>query len=345
MNKKDLIFFAKRMSFLMRAGVPILESLQILAEQSQGKSAKLIFESLVEDVANGNFLSTAMNKYQTIFGDFAINIIRVGENSGLLSENFKYLADELQKKQALKKKVVAALFYPIFIVLATLGMVTLLTLVVFPKVLPIFSSINVPLPLPTKILIVVSRFLISFGWLVMLLLIFGIITLIYFLRNPKFKKLTQQFLLTLPVAGRISLSYHLSNFCRTMGLLLKGDTRIDEAIATTASATENLVYKRQFEKATEAVKRGQPMSGYLNHYPKYFPKIIVFMLSIGETTGNLSETFLYLAEMYEQDVDDLTKNLSSMIEPVLMIFMGAMVGFVAISIITPIYSITQKLTK
>ncbi len=342
-SKQEQVLFAKRLSFLMKAGVPILESLQLITKQIKQKSSRVIFESIISDVANGHFLSTAMEKFRRVFGDFAVNIIRVGEHGGILAENLQYLAEELKKNQALRKKVQAALIYPVFIVVATIGMIGLLTVVVFPKVLPIFASINVPLPVSTKILIVVSRFLISYGWLVLLLFIAGIVTVYFLMRKPWFKKPVQNFILKLPIAGTIAQDYYLANFARTMGLLLKGDARIDEALSTTATTTENLVYREQFEFISQAVSRGQPISSYLITHPKYFPDMMSHMVAIGETAGNLSETFLYLAEMYEEEVDDLTKNLSSLIEPVLMVFMGLMVGFVAISIITPIYSVTQKL--
>ncbi len=130
-----------------------------------------------------------------------------------------------------------------------------------------------------------------------------------------------------------------------MGLLLKGDTRVDEALHTTASTTENLIYREQYEQIAKVVYKGGRISEYLGSRPEYFPEMLGNMVAIGETAGNLSETFLYLAEMYETEVDDLTKNLSSLIEPVLMVFMGLLVGFVAVSIITPIYSVTQKLTR
>lgn len=153
----------------------------------------------------------------------------------------------------------------------------------------------------------------------------------------------EHIILKIPLAGNISKNYYLSNFCRTLGLLLKGDSRLDSAIRTTATATENLVYRGEFKKLAEFVDRGGKISSYLENRSKLFPDMLGHMVAIGETAGNLSETFLYLADLYESEVDELTKNLSGMIEPVLMVFMGLLVGFVAVSIITPIYAVTQKL--
>ncbi len=343
LSTKEQTLFAKRLAYLMRAGVPILDSLNLLKEQIQAKAGKELLRKIVADVANGQYLSTALSKFKNSFSGFFINIIRIGESSGILSDNLEYLAEELKKKDLLRRKILSAMFYPVFIVVATLGLVTLLTVIVFPKVLPIFTSINVPLPLSTRILIVVSKIFINYGWLLLLSLVIFIITFVILLRRPSYKFAFQVFLLKLPLAGSIAKSYQLSNFCRTLGLLLKGDSRLQEAVAITATTMENLVYRRQLELLAVSVSRGEKISTMLSGKKDLFPDLVTHMVAVGETTGNLSDTFLYLAQIYEEDLDDITKNLSSLLEPVLMIFMGLMVGFVAISIITPIYSITQKL--
>ena len=342
-SKQDQVLFAKRLSFLMRAGVPILESLQLIQKQMKSKGSRAVFEQVVADVSGGHFLSTALAKHRKLFGDFAINIIRVGETGGSLPENLNYLAEDLKKKQELRKKVMSAMFYPIFIVVATLGIVALLTVVVFPKVLPIFSSLNVPLPVTTKILIQVSHLCLTYGWFILLGLIALVVGFTFALKNRKFKKLINRLVMAIPLAGSISQNYYLANFCRTMGLLLKSESRLGDALIISAKTTENLLYRQEFLNIASVVNKGERISEYMVKHSRMFPSMISHMIAVGEMAGNLSETFLYLAEMYEQEVDDLTRNLSSLIEPVLMVFMGVLVGFVAISIITPIYSITQKL--
>lgn len=340
---KDQTLFAKRLSYLMRAGVPILESLSLMQRQMGSKKGQKLLGQVVADVSNGQYLSSALEKFNGTFSDFFINIIRVGETSGILSNNLEYLAEQLKKKQVLKHKILSAMFYPLFIVVATLGLVGLLTTVVFPKVLPIFSSINVPLPFSTRLLIKVSRLLIIHGWLVALIGGVLIIVAIILLRRERFKYALEALILKLPVAGRIAVNYQLSNICRTVGLLLKGDSRLQEAITIAATTTENLVYRRQLKLLSGQITRGKKISTLLETNKHLFPDMVNHMVAVGETTGNLSDSFLYLAEIYEQELDEITKNLSSLLEPVLMVFMGLIVAFVAISIITPIYSLTQKL--
>jgi type II secretory pathway component PulF len=185
-SQKEQILFAKRMGFLMRAGMPILESLVLLKKQTKSKSANKIFQQIILDVSGGQFLSGSLAKFKGTFGDFAINIIKVGEQSGILSQNLNYLAEELTKKSQMRRKILGALFYPVFIVAATLVLILVLTIFVFPKVLPIFSGVNLNLPISTKILIFAGGFLIKFGLPLLLALIGGIAAFIFFMKRPKF---------------------------------------------------------------------------------------------------------------------------------------------------------------
>lgn len=343
-STKDQAHFAKRLSFLIHAGVPIVESLHILRRQTGSKSKGKVFDKIITDVSNGQFLATSLARLKNSFGDFAVNIIRIGETSGMLDQNLNYLAEELKKKRALQQKVMGAFIYPIFITVATLGLTGLLTVYIFPKIRPIFDSLRVDLPLSTKFLISLSEFLISYGLFVALgiMVVVAIITLLI-----KKVRLVRYFVhywvLKVPVVGKIAQNYSMSNFCRTLGLLLKGGTRITEAIMITGETMSNVVYKKEILNIAHSVLKGDKISKYLEKHAGLFPDMLTQMVAIGETTGNLSEALVYLSEMYEHEVDDLTKNLSSTLEPALMIFMGLIVGFVAVSVITPIYEITQNL--
>lgn len=303
-------------------------------------------QKVVDDVSSGQFLASSLAKFKHTFGDFAINIIRVGESSGILEQNLVYLSDELKKKQALRQKVVAAFIYPIFITIATVGLTVLLTIFIFPKIRPIFDSMHVVLPLSTKILIFVSDFLLAY-WAYFFGSIFLCIAL-FFVAYQKFEPL-RFFLdrqsLRVPLVGKIIQNYGMANISRTLGLLLKSGIRVIEAIDITAETTGNLVYKKELHHIAKEVFKGEKISKYFEKRPDLFPDIFSQMVAIGERTGNLPETLIYLSELHESDVEDLTKNLSSSIEPVLMLFMGFMVGFVAVSVITPIYEITQNLKR
>lgn len=342
---KEQTLFAKRLSFLIKAGVPLLESLDLIRKQTRSKRKAQMFEAIADDVACGQFLSSSLAKFSNHFGDFTVNLIRIGENAGILSENLLYLADELAKKHALQRKVRGSLVYPIFITLTTLGVTGLLTVFIFPKIMPVFVSLNITLPLMTRILLAVSIFLQAWGVYLILGSFVGIMcflwvrTKIYWLQFG-----TDRMLLSLPIAGDITRSYNVSNFCRTLGLLIRSGVHVTEALDITASVTKNLVYKKAYERIAEDVIKGETISKNLAVGTILFPDMLSHMIAIGEKTGSLSETLGYLSDLYETEVDEKTKNLSNSIEPILLVTMGVIVGLIAVSIITPIYDVTKNLS-
>src|SRR3989344_6668069 len=220
LSMKEQVLFAKRLSFLIKGGVPILKGLNIIRKQTRSPFKQKIFDQIINDVANGQFLAKSLEKFKRIFGDFAINIIRVGEMSGVLENNLIYLAEELQKKHNLRRKVIGSLIYPVFITVATLGVVGLLTVFIFPKLLPIFQRLNVQLPLTTKILIAVSSFLLHYGlWVILGIIILVIAFIIVYKKNRQVKFWTHKIIIWVPFSGQIVKSYNMTNFCRTLGLL------------------------------------------------------------------------------------------------------------------------------
>ncbi len=342
---QEQILFAKRLSLLVKAGVPILQALNMLHSQTSSKGAKLIFGHLASGVEQGqNISSTLRSRYERLVGEFTINIIEVGEVSGTLQENLHYLADELQKKQALRRKVVNAMVYPVFIIVATIGITIMLTVFVFPKVLPIFSSFpNFQLPLTTRALIVISNAFRSYWYVFLGLFVLAIVGLSVGRRYERFRLILHRASLRVPILGGLLRSYHLATTCRTLGVLLRSSVPIVKAILITAEAATNFEYRNKLREIALQVQQGGRLSEQLIKYPKLFPPITSQMVEVGETTGSLSNSLVFLAELYENEVDDQTKNLSSFLEPALMVFIGLLVGFVAISIITPIYSFTQSI--
>lgn len=341
---KDQTFFIKRLSFLIKAGIPILESLHMIREQTRSKTHSKMMDKIISDISKGQNLSTSLGKFKKTFGEFAINIIDFGESSGILSENLEYLADELKKRQALRKKIVGAFIYPAVVTVATLGITGFLMVYLFPKIMPIFSSIHMDLPWSTKVIIFLSDFIRHYGFYSILTLIaISIFFTILLKKNKVFHFYFDKYLLKTPIVGKIIQDYNLSNSTRTLGLLLRSGITVSEALPITAKTTLNTVYKKEFEKLSHVINRGEKMSSELKKNRSIFPDVVSQVVSVGERSGNLSNSLIYLSEMYEAEVDDFTKNISGLIEPVLMIFMGILVGFVAISIITPIYGITQHL--
>lgn len=343
LSLQEQILFAKRLSLLIKAGVPLLKSLRMMRDQSTNKNAIHIYTHLTDHVANGSYLSVAMQKFHKIFGNFTISVIQIGEVSGTLQENLHYLGEELRKKQELRRKVRSALVYPVIILVATFVLALVLTVYVFPKVLPIFANLDFDLPWMTKVLIFTSDILIHQWWVVSLVIILLAVSAILSLRINKVRMLFDRYVFLTPAIGPLLKSYHLSNICRTLGVLLKSDAPIVKAVQVTNDTESNMAYKAHLVLLKDAVARGERLSATLQKDPYLFPVIATQMIAVGEDSGNLSQSLFFLAEMYEAEVDDRAKNLSTVLEPLLLIFVGLVVGFIAISIIMPIYQVTQHL--
>lgn len=341
---EERVLFARQLSVGIKAGLSMQDSLGLLSSQTKSKSMKKILDTLTHDTANGMYLSASMEKYTQIFGQLFINIVRVGEQSGTLTENLTYLAEELKKKHELVSRVRGALIYPAVILVATIGIVVTLMVGVFPKILPVFTGLNINLPLSTRILIATTHFLTTYTFWIIIGVI-GLFIGFYFLsRQEWFKNFFDHAIMHAPIFGSMVMKVNLVNIARVLGLLLKSGVQIIEAVNITASALENRYYRHELRTAGETLRRGDFFSVHLAKNPNLFPPIFSNMIQVGENTGNLSENLVYLALYYEEDVDNFLKNLNSIIEPALLLFMGLLVGFMALSVITPIYSISQSLS-
>lgn len=333
------------MAIMSRSGMQILDILRTLKRQSASKGFGKIMDDLIESVKNGQFLSDGLKKYHRLFGDFFINIVHVGEISGTLAENLEYLAESLKRKRELESKVKGALIYPIIILLATTAITAGMTFFIFPKILPIFKSLRVDLPLVTRIFIAVSTFMINHGLFVMGTVAASIVAIWLLLRIRALRYVWHRFMLMLPVAGTMIQNYNIVAFVRALSLLMKSGVKIVQAIEITGTSSSNLVYKSALKKISVGVGQGDPISKHLGTYKKLFPVVFTEMIAVGETTGKLTDTGSYLADYYESELDASTKTLSNVLEPLLLVVMGIIVGFVAISIILPIYAVSQNINK
>ncbi len=344
LSLKDQVHLAKRLSFLINANVPLVEGLHVLRDQSRSGGHRVMLDRIIGNVSQGQSLAKSFAKFPKVFSDFAVHIVKVGESSGTLSQNLNYLSDELKKRHALKRKVVGAFIYPALITCATLGITAFLMLYLFPKIMPVFTSLHMKLPISTRIVMSVSGFMQAWGLeVVVASAIFGIILAVVLRRSRGVRLFWDNSLLRLPAIGQVLQYFNVANGSRTLGLLLKSGVKLGEALTITSETTKNLAYRRQYVLLGEAVNRGEKMSVHLAKNRRLFPDMFSHMVAVGEKSGTLSDTLVYLSEMYEAEVDDFTKNLSTLIEPFLMVVMGLVVGFIAVSIITPIYGITQNL--
>lgn len=339
---QDRINFARHLSLVVKAGLPVFEGLKIIEEQTESPLLKRVVESLINDLNNGKFLADGLQRYEHLFGTFFINIVRVGETSGTLSKNLLYLADELGRQKMLQTKVRSAMVYPLVILTMTIGVAGFLTFYVFPKLIPVFASMNVQLPVTTQILLATLGFLRSYGLYTLGALVVAVIAIRIILKKVSpIRYFFDGSLIFIPVVADLTVSVNMVNFTRVLGLLLKSGVKIVEALDITRNTFSNLVYVQVLASARDEIRKGGQLGVYLATAKRLFPPLVSGMVRIGESTGNLEDNLEYLASYYDEEVDTKLHSLTSLIEPLMLLLMGLLVGFVALSIITPIYSISQ----
>jgi type II secretory pathway component PulF len=339
---QERINFARHLSLVVKAGLPVFQGLKIIETQTESPVLKNVVKSLIEDVNNGKFLADGLQKFEHLFGPFFINIVRVGESSGTLSKNLLYLADELKRSRELQTKVRSAMIYPMVILVATLAVAGFLTFYIFPKLIPVFSGMKVQLPLTTRTLLGILDFVKKDGLYTLVgLAAFTVFCRIVVKKVKAVRYFFNNLLFYIPVVSNLTISVNMVNFTRVLGLLLKSGVKIVEAIQITGSTFNNLVYQHFLAESGEEIKKGGQLGLFIAKHKRFFPPLVSGMVQIGESTGNLEENLEYLAEYYDDEVDTKLHALTSLIEPLMLLVMGGLVGFVALSIITPIYSISQ----
>lgn len=345
LSLQDKMLFTKHMATMVKVGITITEGLEILISQTKEKNNKRMYENILEMVQSGQTLSKSLSNYDYIFPEVFINMIATGEQSGTLEQIFEYLDIQLEKEYELRKKVLSAFIYPAVIISVTILVVIGIVLFIMPRITKIFASFDVELPLITRALIIFSDF-VTEQPLVAAGAFFVVISFFIFIFKIKIlKPFWHRVVLHLPVFGKILIFSNLARFSRTMNSLLQSGVPVTEALDITGNMMTNSVYKKFIYATRDKVEQGANLGESLEGNEKLFPQLATKTLFIGEKTGSLEVTTKRLAELYEHDVDNITKNLSVLLEPLLLVFMAVLVGGVAISIILPIYQLPSLLQK
>ncbi len=335
----DKIIFSRNLSIMISAGVPLTRGLEILQKQTQNKRFKKIIKDIAAEIKEGKSMSESMKGYKRIFPPLFTAMVKVGEESGNLSESLQIIAEQLERDNNLRKKIKGAMVYPLIIVIAMVVIGILMLIYVVPTLVSTFSELGVELPLSTRIVIALSDFLSNHTPLFLASAFLTIVSLGWAARTAAGKKAVNTVLLKLPIFSPLVKKINSARTSRTLSSLINSGVNILDALSITQDVLQNYRYKRVLEQAKKDIQGGNPLSESFKNATDIYPVLVGEIMAVGEETGQLSSMLGRLAVFYEGDVADTTKNMSTIIEPVLMVLIGAFVGFFAVSMIKPMYSL------
>lgn len=334
----DLATFNRQLADLLSAGVPLVKSLGIILNQTTNEALKSILQEINNDVSQGDTLAKALAKHPKIFSKLYCAMVKAGETGGMLDAVLQRLADFSEEEESLRGKIKAALAYPVIMILAGTAAVIVLMTAVIPKIVNVFAELNQTLPIPTQILIKITNFLVG-GWFIIL----GVSVLLFsalwkYVKTKEGKKIFHSIQLKIPVFGVMIIKREISRFSRTLGSLLHNGVPILNALEITEDVIQNTLVAEEIGKISENITQGSGVAAPLRT-SKIFPPVVTNMIAIGEETGRLDEVLLKIATSYEIEVDRSVKLLTSLIEPIIILVMGCIVGFIVISMLLPIFNL------
>jgi len=338
---KDLVIFSRQFSVMISASVTVSESLLILVDQTDNLSLKNMISEIAFEVDSGSFLSDAFAKRPKIFSDFFINIIRSGESSGKLDEVLNYLADEMEKSYDMAAKIKGAMIYPIFILVALVGVAIVLMLYVIPNLTSMLTESGAELPFATRIVIGVSTFLQHYIILILVFFIgLGFLIRLY-LKTYGGKRNVDILKLKMPVFGKLFQYIYLMRFTRSLATLLKGGVTITRSLEITAEVVGNTIYRELILETLEAINDGNSLAVVMDN-SSYIPKMVPQMIAVGEKTGKIDIVLDRITEFYSRESSNMLDNLSKLMEPLIMVVMGIGVGIMVAAIILPMYNMASQ---
>ncbi len=338
-KSKEIVVFARQLAVLISATVPIVRALHILARQSESKNLRDVVTHIADDVDGGSRLSAAMHREARVFDDFFVHMIRAGETTGRLDEVLVYLADEKEKDYQLVSKIISTMIYPAFIVVM-LGVIFIFMMIyVVPKLLDVVTTSGAELPWVTKVLIGISDFFQNYWWLVLAVILIGAVAWVVAKSQENGRRFIDRIKLSIPVLGKIFQKVYLVRVSRSLANLLASGVPVNRSIEIVSDVVGNHVYKDVLLRARDAVESGNALSQSFAT-SKYVPAMMTQMMSIGEETGRLDQILVKVADFYVAEVNSLTAALVSLVEPVIIIMLGAGALLLVTGIMLPIYSIT-----
>ena len=337
----ERVMFARYFALMLRAGLDVKQSLQALAEQTDSKPMRVAVQEVVQDIDRGRSLAESMRDHSSIFPALFVSFVQVGEATGRLQESLSVLAEQLQKEYDLRRAVRGGLMYPSVIVIALIAVAFAMLVFVVPRLAEVFEGFDVELPLATRVLISLGWFFETYWWLILILIALGAIGGVMLWRMKPVKDKFMHAVLFMPVVGSVVKQVNLARFTRNLSSLLQSGISFVEGLDILGKNTPHASYGAVLLGAKEHVKQGKLLSEYLAGYNRLFPPLVVNVVRVGEETGALDEVLREIAQFYEAEVDQIMKNLTSIMEPILMVVIGLAVGALAVSVISPIYNLVN----
>lgn len=339
----DKINFARNLGLMLEAGLALSRALSVLEKQSHNKALKEVLTAVMADVNRGTTFAEALSHHPKVFSALLISMVHAGEQSGTMAGSLKAVSGQMESTYALERRIRGALMYPAVILCAMVLIAILMFIFVIPVLLKTFTDLHVALPFTTQVVLNLSNIIQHQGILVLLGLALVVGTYVWWSRKPSGKNIIHAALLKMPIIGSLVQEVNTARTARTLSSLIASGVDIVESMSITAAVVQNVHFRAVLVQAGEAIKKGDLMSKVFSEHEKLYPVFFSEMLSVGEETGKMGEMLAGVAHYYEEDVDQKTKDMSTVIEPFLMIVIGAAVGFFAVSMISPMYSLVNAI--
>ncbi len=337
-SKKDVVIFSRQLSIMFRSGIPIIESLRTIAEQINKKKFKIEIYKIADKVDGGNMLSQALLLFPETFTSFYVGMIKSGEISGRLSESLEYLADHLERDYNFNNKVIGALIYPVFIVFVFITILVLLVVFVVPGLKDVFEGME--LPWSTRFILGLGEFIVAYWWVIILATIGSVFSLYKFFKTQAGKSLFDKVVFRVPLIGDFVRKVNLIRIAENLSTLIAGGLPIVQALEATVDLVGSGSYKKILYETRDGVRRGELISSILINYPEYFPSLFTQMVIVGEKTGKIDSSLVNVVHFYRGDIDRSLEGMVKLIEPLMIVVIGGMIGLMVVSLLTPIYQVT-----
>lgn len=339
-TSKEMVAAVRMLSVMVSASVPLTDAMRNISHQSKNPNFKIILADIANEIEGGARLSEALERYPKVFSQFFVNMIRSGETTGQLSEVMNYLADQQEKDYDMMSKLKGALSYPAIIVMG-MGIAGFVMMVyVVPKLTQVLTEANVPLPLSTRILIGTSGFMSQFWWLIIIAVVVFAVSFTYWIKTDYGRWVWDKFKLKIPIVGQLLREMYITRFCQSMSTLMRGGVTMVQALEIAASVMGNAVWKNMIIETIQEVNDGNSLVTAMQR-EKNVPIMAIQMLAVGEETGRLEEVLQRVGEFYSRSVANMTANMMTLIEPIIMIILGLAVGTMVSAIMIPMYNLSS----